>query len=250
MTDRPLSIVVPLYNEERRVDRLIEHLVQYAQDDVAAAGMRLSEVIAVDDGSTDRTPELLRAAEARLGLLRAVSDGRPNAGKGAALARGIAQARAEWVLLTDADLATPLDQLCALTPSLDRGYDVVIASRDVPGSVVTGAPRHRYLLGRTFHKLVRTATGLQLRDTQCGFKLLRTGDARGLTRNQIVRRWTFDVELLLRAHRSGLKIAEVPVYYVHGEHSKINALRAGSRMVLDLARIVRALGPPSRPRHQ
>jgi dolichyl-phosphate beta-glucosyltransferase len=250
MTGRPLSMVVALYNEERRMGRLIEHIARYAEGDVAAAGMRLIEVIAVDDGSTDRTAELLRVAEAELGVLRAVSDGRPNAGKGAALARGIARAQAEWVLLTDADLATPLDQLSALTPFLDQGYEVVIASRDLPGSVVTGAPRHRYLLGRTFHKLVRAVTGLQLRDTQCGFKLLRTARARELTRDQIVRRWAFDVELLLRAHRSGLEIAEVPVYYVHGDDSKINALRAGARMVLDLARLISALGPPSRPRHR
>ena len=250
MTGRALSMVVPLYNEERRLGRLVEHIARYAEDDVAAAGMRLIEVIAVDDGSTDRTPELLRAAEAELGLLRAVSDGSPNAGKGVALARGIAQARAEWVLLADADLATPLDQLCALTPFLDQGYEVVIASRDLPGSVLTGAPRHRFLLGRTFHKLVRAVTGLQLRDTQCGFKLLRTARARELTRDQIVRRFAFDVELLLRAHRCGLKIAEAPVYYVHGEDSKINALRAGARMVLDLACLISALGPPSRPRHR
>ncbi len=242
MNGELLSIVVPLYNEERRITRLVEELETHASDDVGSSGLELLEVIAVDDGSTDCTPERLRAAGGTFPALRTLSDGTPNAGKGAAVARGAAWARGEWVLVIDADLATPLDQLSALTELVDCGADVAIASRDLEGSIVVGAPRHRYVLGRAFNRTVRTLTGLRLRDTQCGFKLLRTADARRLTQEQIVRRWAFDVELLLRARKAGLEVAEAPVYYVHGEDSKLAPWAVGPRMLLDVLRVTAALG--------
>jgi len=237
-----LSIVVPLFNEERRIARLVEELATHAHDDVAGAGLELLEVIAVDDGSTDGTAERVHAAAVSFPLLRTIADGAPNAGKGAAVARGVGAARGEWVLVVDADLATPLDQLSALTALVDSGTDVAIASRDQPGSIVVGAPRHRYVLGRTFNRIVRTLTGLRLRDTQCGFKLLRAADARRLTREQVVRRWAFDVELLVRARQAGLEVAEAPVYYVHGEDSTLDAWSVGPRMLLDVLRVTAVLG--------
>ncbi len=242
MNGERLSIVVPLYNEERRVAHLVEELAAHAGEDVAAAGLELLEVIAVDDGSTDSTAERLRHAGSSFSLLSTVADGAANAGKGAAVARGVAWASGEWVLVIDADLATPLDQLSALSALVDSGADVAVASRDLPGSVVIGAPRHRYVLGRAFNRIVRGLTGLQLRDTQCGFKLLRTADARLLTTKQVVRRWAFDVELLLRARNAGLSIAEAPVYYVHGEDSTLDAWSVGPRMLLDVLRVTAALG--------
>jgi dolichyl-phosphate beta-glucosyltransferase len=245
MNGERLSIVVPLYNEERRIARLVEDLAAHAREDVAAAGLELLEVIAVDDGSTDATAARLRAAAETFGLLRTIADATPNAGKGAAVARGVAAARGEWVLVIDADLATPLDQLAALTALVDSGTDVAIASRDQPGSIVVGAPRHRFVLGRAFNRIVRSLTGLRLRDTQCGFKLLRTADARRLTRKQVVHRWAFDVELLLRARQAGLEVAEAPVYYVHGEDSTVDAWSAGPRMLLDVLLVIRAIGRSS-----
>ena len=242
MNGERLSIVVPLYNEERRIARLVEELTTYATEDVGAAGLELLEIIAVDDGSTDFTVDRLRAAARTLPALRTLADGTPNAGKGAAVARGVTAARGEWVLVIDADLATPLDQLSVLTALVDSGADVAVASRDQPGSVVIGAPPHRYVLGRAFNRMVRALTGLRLRDTQCGFKLLRTADARDLTRQQVVRRWAFDVELLLRARQAGLETAEAPVYYVHGENSTLAAWSVGPRMLLDVLRVIWALG--------
>jgi len=234
--------VVPLYNEERRIPRLVEELAAHARDDVRAAGLELLEVIAVDDGSTDSTAECSRAAGATFPALRTLADGTPNAGKGAAVARGVAWARGEWILVIDADLATPIDQLSALTALVDSGVDLAVASRDQPGSIVVAAPRHRYVLGRAFNRMVRALTGLSLRDTQCGFKLLRSADAQRLTADQIVRRWAFDVELLMRASHAGLKVAEAPVYYVHGEGSTLHAWSVGPRMLLDVLRVTVALG--------
>ena len=242
MNGERLSIVVPLYNEERRIARLVEELTTHATEDVGAAGLELLEIIAVDDGSTDSTVDRLRAAARIFPALRALADGAPNAGKGAAVARGVTSARGEWVLVIDSDLATPLDQLSALTALVDSGADVAIASRDQPGAVVIGAPPHRYVLGRAFNRIVRVLTGLRLRDTQCGFKLLRTADARDLTRDQVVRRWAFDVELLLRARHAGLETAEAPVYYLHGGNSTLAAWSAAPRMLLDVLRLTWALG--------
>ncbi len=242
MNGEQLSIVVPLFNEEQRIAQLVGDLATHARDDVGAAGLELVEVIAVDDGSTDATAKRLREAGESFPALKTLPSGVTNAGKGAAVARGVAAARGEWVLIVDADLATPLDQLSALAALVDAGTDVAIASRDLPGSVVVGAPRHRYVLGRTFNRIVRMLTGLRLRDTQCGFKLLRTADARRLTREQVVRRWAFDVELLLRARQAGLEVAEAPVYYAHGENSKVEAWSVGPRMLLDVLRVTAALG--------
>lgn len=248
MTVPDVSVIVPIFNERQRIDRLVTELAEHAAAEVAEAGLRLCEVIAVDDGSTDRSAEALEQHAERLPELRVLADARPNAGKGAAIARGIEAARGEWVLLVDADLATPLDQLAALTEHAARGADVVVASRDLPGSVVLNAPRHRFVLGRGFNRIVRALTGLPLRDTQCGFKLLRTSDARRITSTQIVRRWAYDVEFLLRAREAGLVIAEAPVRYRHGEASKLSPARAAPHMLWDVLKVVWALR--IRPRDQ
>jgi dolichyl-phosphate beta-glucosyltransferase len=232
-----VSIVVPAYNEERRLAGLLGVLESSAAADLAAIGLELLEIVIVDDGSRDRTGEILHEAAARNGLLVPLDRGGGNEGKGAALAAGVDAARGELALLIDVDLSTPLSELGKLAERLERGADVAIASRDLPGSVVVNAPEHRKQIGRAFNLIVRVLTGLPFRDTQCGFKLMRTPTARALLREQLVPGFAFDVELLLRARAMGLSIAEVPVTYIHDRDSKVNPLAAAPRMAVDVLRL-------------
>lgn len=232
-----VSVVVPAFNEEARLPDLFDALLGSASGDLAAAGLDFLEAVIVDDGSTDRTAAMLADAAARDPRLRPVVDDRPNAGKGAAIARGIAHARGELVLLVDVDLSTPIGCAVPLARALrEAGAEMAIGSRDSPGSRVN-APAHRRLLGAGFNFAVRRLTGLEHPDTQCGFKLIETDVARRLTAIQVSRGFAYDVELLMRARAEGVRVVDVPVVYVHDDRSKVKVLRATGEMAWDLLRI-------------
>jgi dolichyl-phosphate beta-glucosyltransferase len=230
-----LSLVIPAYNEEVRLPALLEKLAAEADEAVAAAGMRLLEVLIVDDGSSDRTAELLRAAAAENGRLKPVLEFDRNRGKGAAFAAGALRAEGDYVLLADVDLSTPLDELSKLTAALEGGADVAIGSRAVPGAVVERGPLHRKVLGNTFNGAVRAITGLRVRDTQNGFKLFPTEAVKRYAGRQTAPGFAFDVELLMRAQREGLRIAEVPILYLHDARSSVRVVSASPRMLREVA---------------
>lgn len=233
---RTLAIVVPAFNEERRLPGLFAALKEAAAG-FEQMGLRLEEIIVVDDGSSDRTPAILREARNDLRALRPLLGDGVNRGKGAAVASGLHNTRSDLVLIADVDVATPFEELDRLLDRIDRGADIAIGSRDSPDSNVEEAPRHRVILGRTFNRITRAMTGLEIRDTQCGFKLLRTDAARALTGDQIVSGFAYDVELLMRARAAGLVIAEVGVRYRHGLHSTVRPLRHAPRMLYDITRL-------------
>lgn len=230
-----LSLVLPAYNEEARLPALLETLAISADAAVADAGMRLQEALIVDDGSTDRTPELLASARPAHPRLKPVLSAGENRGKGAAIAAGVWRAEGDYVLLADVDLSTPLEELGKLTAAIGEGADVAVGSRAVPGAVVERGSFHRKLLGKGFNGTVRLLTGLGIRDTQCGFKLMRTGIAKRLLAAQTCRGFAFDVELLMRAEMAGLRIVEAPVVYVHDSRSSVQVVSASYRMLRDVA---------------
>jgi len=232
-----LSLVVPLFNEERRLGGLLETLRTSAPEEAEAAGLELLEVIVVDDGSTDRTRVLAGEGIRENRLLRPLISHERNRGKGAAVASGIRATSGDLVLVADADNATPFTELRKLQDAVLEGAEFVIASRDLEDSEVEGAPRSRFVMGRAFNRFVRVLTGLPFRDTQCGFKLLHGSLARDLARRQVVSGFAYDVEYLLRARAAGVPIAEVPVLYRHGAHSKVSPLRAAPRMLFDVLRL-------------
>jgi dolichyl-phosphate beta-glucosyltransferase len=241
-----VSLVIPAYNEEARLPALLEALCGSAPAAVERAGMTLLEAIVVDDGSGDRTGELLRNGAAEDPRLKPVLDFEANRGKGAAVAAGVARAAGDYVLLADADLSTPIEELPKLTAALAAGADMAIGSRAVPGAVVERGPLHRKLLGAGFNRTVRALTGLRLRDTQCGFKLIPAGAARRLLSAQTCPGFAFDVELLMLADRAGMRIAEVPVLYVHDARSRVRVVSASATMLRDvggLAYRIRLRGP-------
>ncbi len=242
-----LSLVIPAFNEEVRLPALLETLAESADAAVGSAGFELLEIILVDDGSRDATRRMLSEAGAANPKLRPLLGTGENRGKGAAIARGVAAARGDYVLLADVNLSTPLEELPKLSATLRESADVAIGSRGLPGSKVDRGPAHRKLTGRTFSGAVRMLTGLPLRDTQNGFKLFPTEAAQCFLAEQLCEGFAFDVELLLRAHRAGLRIAEVPVVYVHDPRSSVRVASASPKMLREVARLAYRLRADRRP---
>jgi dolichyl-phosphate beta-glucosyltransferase len=234
-TPPALSLVIPAYEEEARLPALLETLATSAAAAVENAGMKLIEVLIVDDGSEDNSRQMLDQAATEEPLLKPVFAYRQNRGKGAAFAAGVERACGEYVLLADVDLSTPLDELPKLTAAVREGADIAIGSRAVPGAVVERGPLHRKVTGNTFNGAVRLLTGLRLRDTQNGFKLFPAGAAKRMLAEQTCPGFAFDVELLMRADQAGLSIAEVPVLYLHDSRSRVQVASASIEMLKDVA---------------
>ena len=227
-----LSVVVPAFNEAQRIAPSLERVLAYLD------GQRIDgEVLVVDDGSSDDTAAIAaRVLRGRPG--RVVRDAE-NRGKGHAVRRGVLEARGRWVLMTDADLSSPIEEHGK--PALaarEQDLDIVIGSRGLTGSVIeVRQHRVREVMGRTFNLCVRTITGLPFRDTQCGFKLLDRRRTRPLFERMIVDRFAFDAELLFLAMRFGLRVDEVPVVWRNDDRSTVSVLRDPMNMLWDLVRV-------------
>ena len=234
MADVSLSVVVPAYNEERRLPSLLAAFHRDLDEIAQRAGMRAVEAIVVDDGSTDATAELVRSFDGlpeRLRLIRLPA----NRGKGAAVRAGMLAARGDRALITDADMSTPLEDIVSLARALDSGCDIAIGSRALPDSqVLVHQPRVRELMGKAFNLLLRLGTGIPWRDTQCGFKLVRLSTTRRLFEAQRIDGFAFDAEICVRARRSGLTVIEVPVRWSNDSETHVRLLRSSVRMALDL----------------
>jgi glycosyltransferase involved in cell wall biosynthesis len=214
-----LSIVVPAYNEGRRLPATLERLCAYLQ----SSPMRAQEIVVVDDGSSDETAEIVREWSARNPLVRLVENP-GNRGKGYAVRAGFGEARCEWVLFTDADLSTPIEELLRLEAAITRsGADGAIGSRALDRSLVgKRQAAGREISGRVFNLFVRLVTGLPYRDTQCGFKLFRRDVAQALAARQRLEGFGFDVEILYIARRLGYRIEEVAVRWYNAEGTKVS----------------------------
>src|SRR6476646_4735269 len=227
-----LSVVIPAYNEEQRLPRTIEQIEQYL------GGRRLDyKLIIVDDGSTDGTRQVMDAAAERNSRVRL--EALPaNRGKGGALAAGVAVARGDEVLVTDADLSTPIEELEKLDAALQAGAGVAIASRAVKGSRVEIAqPIYRVLMGKVFNLIVQVVLLPGIWDTQCGFKLFRADVAKPVFAALTTDGFGYDPEVLYLAKRRGVKIAEVPVVWRHSAPTKVMAWRSSLDMFKHVLRV-------------
>ena len=225
-----LSIIIPAFNEERRLPQTVEAIRGY----LAARPMR-AEVIIVDDGSTDGTAALVTSYHERYPFVRLLSNGR-NRGKGFSVRHGMREARSEFALFTDADLSAPIEEADKLLEALrNGGYDVAIGSRALDRRLIQvhqSAARER--AGIIFNFLVRCTTGLPFSDTQCGFKAFRRARASIIFEQQRSEGFGFDPEILFLAQRHGLAVKEIPVRWSNDPASKVHVARDSMRMVADL----------------
>lgn len=223
-----VSVVLPAFNEGRRLAPTLERVLGYLE-----ARRAPFEVVVVDDGSADDTAAVAaRFAPHGVRLLRLER----NRGKGAALRAGVAATRGRRVLVSDADLSTPIEELERLERALERA-PVVLGSRAVAESRITlRQPAHRELMGKAFNRLVRLLGVTAIHDTQCGFKLLDGEVARDLFARLTIDRFAYDVELVWLAGRLGHAVTEVGVEWRDSPASKVHPVRDASRMFWDVLR--------------
>ncbi len=235
-----LSVVIPAYNEERRLASTLR-----AVDDFLADKPYSSEVIVADDGSTDRTAEVAGSYTMATAGYRVLA--LPHRGKANAVTEGVLASRGCVVMFTDADLSTPMAYLDQLLAALSGRAEVAIGSREGKGSKRVGEPMYRHIMGRVFNALVRFVAVPGINDTQCGFKAFDGQAARELfsaarlhtgARNVTGPRVTgFDVEILFLARKRGYDIAEIPVEWTHVAGSKVAPLSDSVRMFADVLRV-------------
>ena len=230
-----LSIVVPAYNEGARLAKSLRDIVSYLQNYPAD-----SELIVVDDGSTDSTADSAREELAAAKNVRtSVISYQSNLGKGRAVRLGLLACRGDIALFTDADLSTPITETPKLVEPIQRNEcDLAFGSRALDRSLIgVHQPWGREQGGRVFNLAVRLATGLPFWDTQCGFKAFNMKTCRPVIEGATIDRFGFDVELLYVARRAGLRLKEIPVRWDHAEGSKVNVASDSLKMLSEVGRI-------------
>jgi glycosyltransferase involved in cell wall biosynthesis len=226
---KEISIVIPAYNEEKRIEKSLQEIIKYCKNN-----FQKYEVIVVDDGSKDKTREIVRRYSEKVKL---VENG-VNRGKGYSVRQGILQAQHGLILFSDSDLATPIKEVAKMIEEIDQGHDVVIASRNMKESdIQIKQPLYRQLLGKSFPLLVNMITLPGFKDTQCGFKLFKKEAGQKIVRLQTLERFSFDVEILFIAKKLGYKIKEVPVTWIDQPGSKVSVGRDSFKMLKDLVLI-------------
>lgn len=227
-----LSIVIPAHNEEQRLPPSLEQIFAFLQRQPYS-----SEVLVVENGSTDRTLEAAQAFAGRFKNLRVLQSTRR--GKGLAIREGMLASRGEYRFMCDADLSMPIEQLNLFLPPLQAGFDLAIASREAPGAVRYNEPSYRHWGGRAINIIIRLLILPGLHDTQCGFKCFRADVAEDLFRLQTLPGWSFDIELLYIARRRNYRIAEIPIHWSHNAESKLSVWRDALQMIADIFTIRR-----------
>lgn len=232
-----LSVIIPAYNEELRLPETLSHAIGYLGSQPYA-----SEILVVNDGSTDGTEQVVRKQDpASVSLKLVAHEDGSNHGKGASVKRGMLEARGTFRLFMDADNSTTLDQVDRFWPYFEQGYSVVIGSRAHKDSVI-GVRQMRYkeIAGRLGNWFIRTLTVPGILDTQAGFKMFSAKAAGQIFPLQTIERWGYDIELLVIARAHGFRIREVPITWINALGSKVT-MRSYFQVLGDVLQIRRNL---------
>jgi dolichyl-phosphate beta-glucosyltransferase len=226
------SIVIPAYNEAARLGSTLDRVLNY----ITSQGWD-AEVIVVNDGSCDRTPDLVWEYAQRYPVLRLIENP-GNRGKGYSVRNGMLSATGELVLFSDADLSSPIEEAPKLFSAIQNGADIAVGSRWVrPETQTKRQTLLRQFYGRAFNVALRVVLGLKQKDTQCGFKAFTRDAAQKIFSLQQIERWGFDPEILFLAHRFAFKVNEVPVAWADVGGTRISPLLDGLRMVGEVLKI-------------
>lgn len=234
-----LSIVIPAYNEERRLPPTLEKIANFLRTQSYR-----SEILVVENGSTDDTTGVaLQFARDRMhagGPFR-VEVLHSTPGKGAAVKKGMLAAQGEFLFICDADLAMPIEEITKFLPPLLKwgSFEVAIASRESPGAIRYDEPGYRHLMGRVFNLLVRTLAVPGIQDTQCGFKMFTRDAAQVVFPLQRLDGWSFDVEVLYIALQHHLRLVEIPIDWYYQTDSRVRPVQDTLNMVRELLKIRR-----------
>ncbi len=225
-----LSIVIPAFNEESRLPKTLDSVIDYVQSRAYQ-----TEIIVVDDGSTDHTAAVVDAYRQKYPGLRCISN-EGNRGKGFSVRHGMLEALGEFALFSDADLSTPIEEADKLLAAIrERNFDAAIGSRAMDRSLIqVHQSTIREMAGIFFNRMVQWILGIQISDTQCGFKAFRRERALPIFEQQRIERFGFDPEILFLAKRNRLRVAEIPVRWSHDAATKVNVAADGLRMFLEL----------------
>ena len=235
MEQKPfLSLIIPAYNEEKRLPECIEKLVKYIQTRKEPV-----EVLLVENGSTDLTLDMALDYQKQYPWLQVFHE--EKAGKGNAVRRGMLLAQGDYRMFADVDFAMPIELIDHFIPPELENFDLSIASREADGSIQKNDPLIRRLSSRIFNIVIELMLGLHIRDTQCGFKCFTARAAEKIFRVQTVDGWAFDVEVLTIARHYGFTITEVPVTIIYEEGSKVKLWSAVPKMLRDIFRIRKML---------
>lgn len=235
-----LSVIIPSYKEEKNFARgVLDEVVAYLENQKFTW-----ELVLTDDGSPDKTVQLLKDFAKKHSNVRVVEN--PHRGKGPTVSSGMLAAKGQYRLFTDFDQSTPLSDFEKFHPYIDDGYDVVIGSRALQGAKREKEPIHRHVMGLVFNVLVQLIAVPGIHDTQCGFKMFTAESTEvlfpklviyGSKERQDAFTGAFDVELLLLARRNKFSIAEVPVGWQHNETERVSPLKDSIRMFADIVKI-------------
>jgi len=227
-----VSIVVPAFNEERRITATLESLCAYLRGTSWDWDVRV-----VDDGSADDTRRLVAALAAE--EPRVVIQAEPHRGKGGAVKAGLLAARGAYRFMCDADLSMPVEQLSRFLSAVSSGADVVIATREGRDAARVGEPAHRHLIGRGFNFAVQRLLLPGINDSQCGFKMFSAAAVAAIFPKGSLDGWAFDLEVLAIARAEGLHIVEVPVEWHYRPDSHVRIARDAAGMFRDLLTVRR-----------